>query len=172
MKTKLFYLSTILFLGILGCSDSSYDLEQKNKEIAAKAFEVVGNGNFEEIDNYISQDYKRYCQATPNLKIESLDAFKEFLKMDRQSIPDQKLNVKMLVAEGNLVAFWATYSGTQTGQMGPFPPAGKTAELDFAGVHRIENGKIAETWVTWDNIAILTQLGHFPPPVPENTDGE
>jgi len=164
MKTNFYYLCLSLILGIFSCSDSAYDLEQKNKEIAAKAFEVVANGDFEGMGNYISQDYKRHCQATPDLTIESLDAFKEFIKMDRQSIPDQKLDVKMLVAEGDLVAFWATYSGTQTGQMGPFPPTGKIAELDFAGVHRIENGKIAETWVTWDNVAILAQLGHFPPP--------
>ncbi|GAB2774154.1 ester cyclase [Salinimicrobium soli] len=172
MKTKLLYLCTVLLIGTISCSDSKDDLEQKNKEIVVKAFEVVGNGNFEEMGNYISQDYKRHCQATPDLKIESLDAFKEFIRMDRQSIPDQKLDVKMLIAEDDLVAFWATYSGTQTGQMGPFPPSGKTAELDFAGVHRIEDGKIAETWVTWDNMAILTQLGHFPPPIPENTNSE
>ena len=95
--------------------------------------------------------------------IESLDAFKEFIRNDRKSIPDQKLNVKMLVAEGDYVAFWATYTGTQTGQMGPFPPTGKTANLDFSGVHRVENGKVVETWVTWDNVTILSQLGLFPP---------
>ena len=94
--------------------------------------------------------------------IESLDAFKDFIRNDRNAIPDQKLNVKMLVAEGDLVAFWATYTGTQTGQMGPFPPTGKSANLDFAGVHRVENGKVVETWVTWDNITVLGQLGHFP----------
>lgn len=31
-------------------------------------------------------------------------------------------------------------------------------------VVRFEDGKIAEWWVTWDNLAGLTQLGHFPPP--------
>jgi hypothetical protein len=36
-------------------------------------------------------------------------------------------------------------------------------EIDFAGVHRIEDGKIAETWVTWDNLVGLTQLGLWPP---------
>ncbi len=172
MKTKLLYLCTTVLFGIISCSDSSSGLEQKNKEITAKAFEVVGSGKFDEMGDYISQDYRRYCQATPNLKIESLDAFKEFIKMDRQSIPDQKLTVKMLVAEDDLVAFWATYSGTQTGQMGPFPPSGKTAELDFSGIHRIEDGKIAETWVTWDNMAILNQLGHFPPPASDKVEAE
>ena len=69
----------------------------------------------------------------------------------------------MLIAEGDLVAFWCTYTGTQTGAMGPFPPTGNKTDLDFAGFHRIENGKIAESWITWDNMTILTQLGHFPP---------
>ena len=163
MKTNILSLGLIFLLGILSCTDSNIDLAQKNKEIVEKSFEVVANGDYEGMDSYIAEDYVRHCQATPELIIESLDAFKEFIRMDRLSIPDQKLNVKMLVAEGDLVAFWATYSGTQTGQMGPFPPTGKSAELDFSGVHRLENGKVVETWVTWDNITILSQLGHFPP---------
>ena len=163
MQTRDLSLVLIFLFGILSCTDSNTNLEQQNKEIVSKAFEVVANGDYEGMNNYIAEDYVRHCQATPELIIESLGAFKEFIKMDRKSIPDQKLIVKMLVAEDNSVAFWATYIGTQTGQMGPFPPTGKSAELDFSGVHRLENGKIVETWLTWDNITILSQLGHFPP---------
>jgi predicted ester cyclase len=152
---------------LVSCNDPVDSQEQKNKEIVKKTFEVVGNGDYEQMDNYIAADYVRHCQATPDLVIESLDAFKDFIRMDRESIPDQSLELKMLVAEGDLVAFWATYYGTQTGVMGPFPASGKKANLDFSGIHRMENGKIAETWVTWDNIAILTQLGHFPPKMEE-----
>ena len=46
--------------------------------------------------------------------------------------------------------------------MGPFPPSGKRLSLDFAALFRIESGKIVELWVTWDNLAALSQLGHFP----------
>ncbi|MCK5401542.1 MAG: ester cyclase [Flavobacteriaceae bacterium] len=145
------------------CTNSLDSKAQKNKEIVMKSFEVVANGDYEGMDMYIAADLVRHCQATPDLIIESLDAFKEFIRNDRKSIPDQKLNVKMLVAEGDLVAFWATYTGTHTGQMGPFPPTGKSVELDFSGVHRLENGKVVETWVTWDNVTILSQLGLFPP---------
>lgn len=48
--------------------------------------------------------------------------------------------------------------------MGPFPATGNEMEISFAGIHRIEDGKIAETWVTWDNLTALTQLGLWPPP--------
>jgi predicted ester cyclase len=163
MKTEVLSLALIFLFGILSCTDSNINLAQQNKEIVRKSFEVVGNGDYEAMNNYIAEDFVRHCQATPELIIESLDAFKEFIRMDRKSIPDQKLNIIMLVAEGDLVSFWGTYTGTQTGQMGPFPPTGKFAELDFSGVHRLENGKVVETWVTWDNITILSQLGHFPP---------
>jgi len=171
MKTRDLSLGLIFLFGIFSCTESNTNTAQQNKEIVKKSFEIVANGDYEGMNNYIAEDYVRHCQATPELIIESLDAFKEFIRMDRMSIPDQKLSVKMLVAEGNLVAFWATYTGTQTGQMGPFPPTGKSAELDFSGVHRLENGKVVETWVTWDNITILSQLGHFPP-VPNNPEDE
>ena len=156
-------LCLMVFFGLMvSCSGSLDSQAQKNKEIVKKTFEIVANGDYEGMDAYIASDMVRHCQATPELVIESLDAFKEFIRNDRKSIPDQKLNVKMLVAEGDLVAFWCTYTGTHTGQMGPFPPTGKSAELDFSGVHRLENGKVVETWVTWDNITILSQLGLFP----------
>ena len=152
------------FFGMMvSCSSPSDTQAQKNKEIVKKTFEIVGQGDYEGMNIYIADNYVRHCQATPDLVIESLDAFKEFIKADRAAIPDQKLLVKMLVAEDDLVAFWCTYTGTHTGQMGPFPPTGKTANLDFSGVHRLENGKVVETWVTWDNITILGQLGLFPP---------
>ena len=48
--------------------------------------------------------------------------------------------------------------------MGPFPPSGYAIDLKFIRILRVEDGKIAEIWVEWDNLAVLTQLGHFPPP--------
>ena len=62
------------------------------------------------------------------------------------------------------MAVWATYRGTQRGRWGSFPPSGKSLEVDFVGFFRIEQGRIAELWVTWDNLAALVQLGHLQPP--------
>ena len=170
MKTQELALLLIFLVGIMGCTDPNLALAKQNKELVAKAFEVVGNGDFDNMGNYIADNYVRHCQATPDLNITSLSAFKDFIREDRKACPDQQLEVIKLIAEGDYVAFWAIYKATQTGQMGPFPPSNKRAELEFAGMHRIENNKIAETWVTWDNIAFLSQLGYFPPPQ-ENAEG-
>jgi predicted ester cyclase len=46
--------------------------------------------------------------------------------------------------------------------MGDFPATGNRVESKFLAIFRIEEGKIAELWVEWDNVAMLTQLGLFP----------
>ena len=55
-----------------------------------------------------------------------------------------------------------TYEGTQAEQMGPFPPSGRKVRVDVGAVLRVENGKLAELWITWDNMTVLSQLGHLP----------
>ena len=120
----------------------------KNKEISLAAFEAVRSGDFDALDNLIAPGYVRHCQATPDVEVTSLQAFKDYLRSERETFPNQELTVTHLISEDNLVAFWATYAGVQEGPMGPFPATGKRAEIDFAGIHRIEDGLIAETWVT------------------------
>jgi hypothetical protein len=38
--------------------------------------------------------------------------------------------------------------------------------LSFIGLPKVEDGKIVEMWVEWDNLAALVQLGHSAPPDP------
>jgi predicted ester cyclase len=116
------------------------------------------------LDELIAPDFVRHCQATPAIDVRSLDQFKDFLKQDVTMFPDNIQTFTHILADGDMAAIWATYEGTQMGQMGPFPPSEKRARFDFSGVLRMENGKIAEWWVTWDNLTILGQLGHFPGP--------
>lgn len=134
-----------------------------NKEIATQMINAINDRDYDMLDEVIAPDIVRHCQATPNLNIRRLDEFKEFLKVDLKTFPDSHITTEILIAEGDMVAGYFTYSGTQDGAMGPFPATGKKADLKYLGILRIEDGKIAEMWVEWDNLAMLTQLGHFPP---------
>jgi predicted ester cyclase len=158
------------FVVVLGCVCEPCDEGKKNKELVAEVFAVIEAGNFDRLDQYIAADYVRHCQATPDFQVTSLEIFKEFLARDLETVSDPKLILHRMVAEDDLVAYWATYSGIQDGPMGPYPATGKRMELDFAGMHRIADDKIVETWVIWDNLTGLVQLGHFPPQPPEGTE--
>ena len=126
--------------------------------------EAINERDFDALDDVVAEDVRRHSAATPGVEVKSLDDFKAFLKHDLAVIPDGSQEIHFMLSEDDRVAVYATYRGTQSGPMGPFPPSGRVAETPFIGIARIEDGKIAELWVEWDNLGILTQLGHFPPP--------
>ncbi len=152
-----------VLITLLGCN-SEAERAAKNKAIILQTIDVLNNHEYEKLDQFFGKDYRRYCQATPNAKVESLDDFKSLLSEWDQQSPDAQTEIQLIAAEGDLVAFYATYSGTREDQMGEFPATGKKMAVECAGFHRLVDGKIVETWVTWDNVAILKQLGLFPQP--------
>lgn len=115
------------------------------------------------LDDLVAPDLVRHCQATPWVQIRSREDFRRFLQDDWAAVPDRRVSLRFLVAEGEHVAVYCTFAGTHTGQWGPIPLAEKRFELDFSGEFRMADGKISELRVTWDNLAVLTQLGHWPP---------
>jgi predicted ester cyclase len=147
-----------------GCTCDCCDLAVKNREVAEKAFEAIVAGDFDRLDEYVSADYVRHSQASPVPEMTSLEQFKQWLVEDRASFPDGHVEDMFMVAEGDRVAFHCRWIATQEGPMGPFPASGKQMDLQVAGVHRFEDGKVVETWVTWDNLSAFVQLGHMPPP--------
>jgi steroid delta-isomerase-like uncharacterized protein len=129
---------------------------------------AMNTRQLDDLDEIMAPNFVRHCEATPHLDIRSREQFKEFLRQDVAAFPDNVQTFTHVVAEGDLVGIWATYEGTQLGQLGPFPASGRRAKFDFGGILRVEDGKIAEFWITWDNLTILAQLGHFPPAAAEN----
>ena len=152
-----------LFL-LVGCQPSPQAELEQNKELVRRFAEASNARDFDALDALIAPNFVRHSQATPDVRVENREQFKQFLRQDAATFPDSRQTVSMLVAEGDLVAFYATYVGTQEGPMGRFPPSRMRMEVDFAGVFRIQNGMLTELWVTWDNLAALSQLGHWPPP--------
>jgi predicted ester cyclase len=136
----------------------------ENKDIARQMVDAVNNRDYEIMDELFVPNFVRHCQATPDINIQSLEEMKEFLKGDLKVFPDSHIDIEMLIAEGDLVAGLFTFAATQEGTMGPFPATGKKVDLKYLGILRFEDSKIAEMWVEWDNLSMLTQLGHFPPP--------
>ena len=139
-------------------------MSEANKDLV-RAFAEAGNANdLDAFDSLLAPDFVRHCQATPEVAVTTCEEFKEFYRETARTVPDQRMKLDALVAEGDRVAFWGGFSGTQEGPMGPFPPTGKRMASEIGGMFRIEAGRIAELWVTWDNLSGLAQLGLFPPP--------
>lgn len=163
-KLLIYVLIALVFGFLVSCGPSSTAKLEANKEVVHRFSDVLNNKDFDLLDDLMATDFVRHSQATPEVQVRSLDEFKELQKQFLKSFPDQQITIELLIAEGDYVAGYATYTGTQQGPMGAFPASGKRAESKFLSIFRLEKGKIAELWVEWDNLAFLKQLGHFPPP--------
>ena len=145
------------------CGPSTDSQLESNKQIVGRLLESINTRDFDILNEIVASDFVRHCQATPDVQVKSLDDLKQFLQGDLEVFPDGQIRQEILIAEGNMLAGYFMYIGTQEGKMGPFPATGKKVELGYLAIIRLEEGKIAEMWVEWDNLAILRQLGHFPP---------
>lgn len=135
---------------------------EANQALVRSFFDAMNGGDQEDLDDLLAQDVVRHCEATPDVDVRNLEQFKAFMSGFGAVFPDFVQTITHLIADGDRVAVWAHCAGTQTGPMGPLPASGRKAEFDFGMVLRVADGKIAEWWVTWDNVALLTQLGHLP----------
>ncbi len=138
------------------------ELEERNKALLQRFVEALNQHQLDTLDDLVAPDFVRHCPATPGVDIRNLAAFKKFLETDQAGVPNGCYTVRFAVAEGDYVAVYCNYSGTQTGQWGPIPPTGKHVEFDFSGVVRFCSGRMAELWITWDNLGVLVQLGLAP----------
>ncbi|NIN70653.1 MAG: DUF4440 domain-containing protein [Gemmatimonadetes bacterium] len=159
-----FLVATLLYVSG-GCGPVSESQLEANKETVRRFTEAQNTGDIELLNEVLAADVVRHCQATPDVEIRSREDFVRFYEASAAVFSNARVTIDIMVAERDMVATYGSFTGTQDGRMGLFPPTGKEVDSKFLSVARIEDGVIAELWVEWDNLAILTQLGHFPPPV-------
>jgi steroid delta-isomerase-like uncharacterized protein len=147
----------------VGCAPSPDRELEANKELVQRFTDVCNEADWDALSPLVAEDFKRHSAAT-GADISSLDEYIGLQKTFMATFPDQKITLDQLLAEGEFVATRATYSGTHSGAMGESQAAGKSASIPFLAVFRVESGKLAEMWVEWDNLAMLSQLGLYPPP--------
>ena len=154
----------VILLGLLlSCKNSRVKEEERNIAVIHKFDEALNTYNYDLLDEVIKPDFIRHSQATGDQQINNLEEYKEFYRQFTKAFPDANMKEHFLFAKGDMVAAYAAFTGTQKGAFGPFPASGKKVVSETMAIFRIEDGKIAELWVEWDNVAILKQLGFFPP---------
>lgn len=78
-------------------------------------------------------------------------------------LSDVSLELKDIVAEGDMVAVCWTFTAKHTGQM--FNVAATNADINTARVmfFRLQNGKIAELWMLSGYFKLFQDIGVIPP---------
>ena len=163
-------LALAMSISLCGCSNEPCveDVEQQNIAVVLSSHAALASGDFEGFKAVLAPDYVRHCQAMPPefQELEGTDEFLAFIQDFMNAVPEYEDTITQMIAQGDKVAYVSTMKGIQTGPMGDLPATGKEFTLVNIIIQRLEDGKVAETWVSWDNVAFLSQLGHFPPSAP------
>ncbi len=141
------------------CPTTSVD---ENKALVSQLYEALGANDEAAMAALMAEDLEYY---TPS-KGEREGSPEGFFHGQRENFAEATVTVDQLMAEGDMVAAYTTWTGTFQGDKAVFfgeeldiPEAGLTSEWVSAVFFRIECGKVSEVWPVSDRLGQLRDLG-------------
>ena len=96
----------------------------------------------------------------PNQEFADRESYKAFFRIFRQSFSDMTFKTLATIATEEFVsAHWEIHA-THTGEFQGIQPDGARVVFDGVALYRMEDGKIAETWLRINEPLLVSQLGH------------
>lgn len=130
---------------------------EEHKVINRRVIEEAWNrGNLDVIDQHMHPDYTRTHNTTA---FQGLQETKQHMTDYRQAFPDMHITIEEQIVEGDKIAARYTGSGTHTGTFLGIAPTGKHVTVTGMGFGRIVDGKFVESWIIFDGLSLLQQLG-------------
>lgn len=113
------------------------------------------------IPNYLAPEYTIYLDNADPWEGKTLNhsEFAARLQYTFGSFPDVHFDIKTAVADGNVVAITWVMTGTNTGNLGEFPPTLKKIEANGMTFYHFKDGKICGHTQVYDRTSIMRQLG-------------
>lgn len=137
---------------------------EKNKDVVRRLYGLFEEGNIDEqVDELLAPDYVNHSPGTPDQPT-GPEGVKAVLSMFRSGIPDLRLVIDDMIAEGDKVAVRYTLEGTHEGELFGVPPSGQRVSIESFTVERVSDGRIREHWRVTDTLDMMQQLGAIPVP--------
>jgi steroid delta-isomerase-like uncharacterized protein len=121
-------------------------------------WEVWEQGNIDLLDELLAPDYINHTLASPDLP-PGPEGVKEVVSMFHSAIPDLRVVIEDMIAEGDKVATRYALEGTHKGELFGATPTGRQLSIKSMTVERLSGGKIVEHWRVTDELDMMRQLG-------------
>ncbi|ULH17615.1 ester cyclase (plasmid) [Deinococcus sp. KNUC1210] len=87
------------------------------------------------------------------------DAHSKLAQMYLDAFTDHRMRIDHLVVEGDHAAYRITHQVKHTGAYLGIEPTGNDVKIVMSYFVRFEGDRIAESWMMWDSLLLLRQLG-------------
>jgi steroid delta-isomerase-like uncharacterized protein len=137
-------------------------MTEANKAIVRRSVEEIFNeGRLEIADELYAPDFVGYDPALPD-PMKGPEGIKQQAEGYRTAFSDMQLTIEDEIAEGERVVTRWTARGTHDGELFGIPATGKQSTVTGMTIDRIIDGRIVESWNSWDTLGLLQQLGAVP----------
>jgi steroid delta-isomerase-like uncharacterized protein len=144
---------------------------EENKAIMRRFWEVWEEGDIDRLDGLLAPDYVNHTLAAPDLP-PGPEGVKEVIRMFRSGMPNLRVAIEDMIAEGDRVATRYALEGTHWGDLFGVAPTGRHLSIKSMTVERLSGGKIVEHWRVTDELDMMRQLGAIGGPEDNPTSTE
>src|ERR1044071_2261693 len=121
----------------------AHEAEVQNKAVARSFFEdVLDTGKLEDYSKSHAPDFVAHAEGHLASLEEDMTAARE----QRKAMPDMRVKVSHIVAEGDLVSVSWTARGPTAAAGWAIPATGKSVSVNGMSLFRFERGLIQEEW--------------------------
>jgi len=136
-----------------GCAGGQGGRNAEAEGRALRYAEAIGGRDTAVLHRLVTEDYVLHAAALPGGEVRGRRAFLEGVASHRTAWPAGRITVTQLLSSGDQVASFGTFErGGSPLARGDTAPTGQGIRV--AAIHRVENGRIAETWAVWDTRAL------------------
>jgi len=140
MNTNIMMIVTAMLLLFTACNDQ-VDRQERNKDLVLRANqEIISNGNLAYVDSVFAEDFRLNGSEVGR------EAIKNFIAPLLEAFPDLEITIEPLLAEGHLVGWQRTHTGTHRGQIMGIPASNQQITWSSLILSRISEGKVVEEW--------------------------
>jgi steroid delta-isomerase-like uncharacterized protein len=131
-------------------------------EVLREHYEAFNRGDMAEAARFFSEKIVYKDQAR-GLTFVGPERVKAGLTEWKQAFSDGRHTDMNHIVAGDSIVSRSVGRGTNDGPLGPFPPTGRTVSFPLCEVWEFDgDGRIVRGDVYYDQLSVLTQLGHLP----------
>jgi steroid delta-isomerase-like uncharacterized protein len=129
---------------------------EENKAVVRKMFEAINKQNLASLDELMAPDFVLHMHAR---QARGWEVNRQVVEDEIKAFPDLHVAIEDIIAEGDKVCIRLKETATHTGEYHGLAPTGNKLSYTVVAIWRTVEGKIAEGWITYDQMDFLKQLG-------------
>jgi ketosteroid isomerase-like protein len=136
---------------------------QQKKDLVRRYYqEVWSKGNLDFVDQVFTDDYVNCDPATPGVRLEGRQAFKELVGTLRGAFQDMAMTIDRQHVDGDVVISEWTAKAVHRGSLMGIAPTGKAGHTTGITLSCFRGDRIYEDRAVWDLFGLLARVGVLP----------